>query len=131
MRILVVDDSPIQRKIACYCLSEFGEIIESGSLQETISLYMKSLREKKPFDFVALDYHLNDGTGQDVVIKMRNMEKAFKVEACKIVYVTASLDEEGILEHCSENEVTLMKPINAEKIIEKLKALSLPFETKK
>ncbi|PCJ18170.1 MAG: hypothetical protein COB02_11315 [Candidatus Cloacimonadota bacterium] len=125
MRILVVDDSPIQCKIACHCLKDFGEVVIAESVVNAVSEFMISLKKKLPFDFIAMDYHLGDGTGFDAVKKIRNIEKAFKVKPCKIIYITADLDESSIRSHCSENEEVLIKPISLEKVSEKLKTLGL------
>lgn len=125
MKILVVDDSPIQQKIAAYCLAELGEIIKSDSVKDATMQLMTSLKTKSPFDFIALDFNLGDGNGLDLVQKLRNMEAAFHVNPCKVIYITASLDGDALEKQCTENESVLAKPIKLDKVLEKLESLQV------
>ncbi|MCO4783243.1 MAG: response regulator [Candidatus Cloacimonetes bacterium] len=125
MKILVVDDSPIQQKIAAFCLSELGEIVKSDSVKGATLQLMTSLKSKEPFNLIALDFNLGDGNGFDLVHKLRNMESAFHANPCRVVYITASLDGDSIQDQCSEYETVLAKPIKLDKVLEKLKELNL------
>lgn len=128
MKILVVDDSPIQQKIAAHCLAGLGEITLSNSVKEATVELMRSLKSNVPFDFIALDFNLGDGNGLELVGVLRKLEEAFCVKACKIIFITGTLDRDALEQQCTVNETVLAKPMILKKVLEKLQELKIKID---
>lgn len=58
MRILIVEDEPVQRRVLARMLEPFGEIYQASSIAQA--------REAPPVDLILSDWHLRDGTAREL-----------------------------------------------------------------
>jgi two-component sensor histidine kinase/CheY-like chemotaxis protein len=83
IRVLYVDDDPGLARLAQKALVRHGYDVEVA----TDGARGMRLAQSGEFDVIALDHHLPDGTGLDLLARLREMPSAPAV-----VYVTASAD---------------------------------------
>ena len=114
LKILVVDDSIFERKIIIDTLKMLGynNVIEAGCGEEAINLY-----KKEHPDLILLDLRMPGPSGEEVLLKLKEMDPNIKVAILSIVR-----DEDTIKELLDLGALTyITKPITKEKIKEILK----------
>jgi len=114
LKILVVDDSIFERKIIIDTLKMLGynNVIEAGYGEEAVNLY-----KKEHPDLILLDLRMPGPSGEEVLLKLKEMDPNIKVAILSIVR-----DEDTIKELLDLGALTyITKPITKEKIKEILK----------
>jgi len=110
----VVDDSIFERKIIIDTLKMLGynNVIEAGYGEEAVNLY-----KKEHPDLILLDLRMPGPSGEEVLLKLKEMDPNIKVAILSIVR-----DEDTIKELLDLGALTyITKPITKEKIKEILK----------
>ncbi len=127
MKILVVDDHAVSRKMMQNLMNSFGqcEVVESGGA--AITAFQKARDDMVPFDLIMLDISMPDMDGIEVLLKIRDIEtkqKYTKLKRAKVMMVTASADKDTVV-RCVEAgcDNYVVKPLNRETIINKLQTL--------
>jgi len=114
LRILVVEDGAVNRKLVTKLLEKRGHIVlEATSGKEAISIY-----QSKPVDVILMDVSLPDTDGFEVTQKIREMERR-KHRHTPIIAMTAHAmkgDEEQCLEAGMDGYIA--KPIKAGELLE-------------
>jgi len=120
MRLLVVDDSKLARKMMIKAIKEAigssNEIIEATNGEEAVSMY----KEHKP-DICFMDLTMPDMDGFEATLKILEHDKDAKV-------IIASADvQSGSMEKANSNGALgfINKPANPENVKNMLKTLSL------
>lgn len=127
MKILVVEDDKISRKVLLSILHQFGESVAVGSGKEAVHIFQKAQDVGTPFNFVALDVELPDMNGIDVLKKIRDFEKKKglkRKDGAKIMMVTSHSDEQIVIDSIRAGcNNYIVKPVNRERVADKLKSL--------
>ena len=127
MRILIAEDDFVGRRILQKYLAPFGicEIAVNG--EEALAAFSLAWKEGEPYRLIFLDIMMPKMDGKEVLKNIRNMEKEKGVpeqDRAKILMTTALSDptnvQEAIKSQCNDY---LVKPIEKNKLLEKLKKL--------
>ena len=133
MRTLIVEDEftsriKLQRLLAPY--SEC-EVVVDG--EEGIKAFNLSMEEGFKYDLICLDILMPKMDGQDVLKKIREIEKKNRIQGLdrvKIMMITSLDDADNVMESFrSECESYLPKPYTKEKLLKNLQLLGLLRET--
>ncbi len=111
--IIIVDDEPLNRKIASRMLAGRFDIREAGSGEEALEL----VKEKKP-DLILLDVHMPGMNGHDVINSLKAVDETFDTP---VVFVTADDDREteanGLMEGADD---FITKPFRQDILIQRI-----------
>ncbi len=111
--IIIVDDEPLNRKIASRMLAGRFDIREAGSGEEALEL----VKEKKP-DLILLDVHMPGMNGHDVINSLKAVDETFDIP---VVFVTADDDREteanGLMEGADD---FITKPFRQDILIQRI-----------
>lgn len=78
MRILLVDDSPINRKVIRRVMEgKFETIHEAENGSEAVDLYQKALIEEKPYHIIMMDSQMPIMNGLDATTAIREIRSSF------------------------------------------------------
>lgn len=129
MKILIVEDDFVSRRILQQILSPYGvcDIVTNGV--EAINAFTLALEEQEPYDLICLDIMMPEMNGQEVLKEIRKIEQeqgVFGLDCVKIVMTTALGDSENIKRAFREQcEAYLVKPIDKKKLLNMLTQLGL------
>ncbi len=130
MKILVVDDNPVNQKLMVSMLSGFGVCSVAGNGTAAVEMFTRGLHEKDGFTLVCLDIMIPEMDGQEVLQCIRDAEKNKKIAAekrSKVMMVSSLDDSENIMKaftkgHC---DAYIMKPVHLEKLKYHLREIGL------
>jgi two-component system chemotaxis response regulator CheY len=127
MRILVVDDESVCRKVLRKALEAFGPCEEAVNGREATAAFKKAWDESSPFDLLRLDFSMPEMDGREVIHQIRRLEKEMKVPnqgQTKIVMLTSHSEEDKVLAclraGCND---FIVKPFDQKVLFEKLARL--------
>lgn len=130
MRILIVDDNFVTRKMLSRLLEPFGicDVAENG--QVALEAFQLALYDQQPYKLVCLDIRMPGLDGTQVLESLRNIEQrhgiSFGPEASKILMVTGVDDRQTVFESFRKNcDGYVMKPVSRDQITEQLRTLGL------
>ncbi|MFH2059680.1 MAG: HDOD domain-containing protein [Pseudomonadota bacterium] len=129
MKIMVVDDDSIPRKVMIKILVPIGECVALDNGKDAVSMFDKATRDKKPFDLIILDISMPDMDGTQVLNIIRKKEKRMavpKVQQVKIIMATASIRKSSI-KKCIDLKCNgyISKPYNKQQVYKDLERLGL------
>ncbi|MCG8641102.1 MAG: HDOD domain-containing protein [Desulfobacterales bacterium] len=136
MKIMVVDDDAVSRKVLEKKLTGIAECTAVESGKKAVSLFGKTLRDKAPFDLIILDILMPDMDGIQTLSRLRKIEKKLEIkkdDRVKIIMITASMRKKDIkkciLLGCN---AYIAKPFKTLKIYEEFERLgfSIPKTVK-
>ncbi len=137
MKIMIVDDEPVSRKIMARTLGPIGKCTITDSGKKAIVLFEKAVKKQKPFDLIILDISMPDISGIKVLNQIRTREKNLKIpkpERAKIIMVTASM-RKSVIQKCIRLGCSsyIAKPYNRGQIFRELERLgfTIPDDLKK
>lgn len=122
MKMLIVDDDEINRKLLQALVKPFGatELVANG--EDAISRYGTALDQGEPYEVIFLDIMMPQMNGHDCLARLREMEwdrGLEKGEGSKVVMVTALGDARNVMTAFSAGaEYYLVKPIQQKKLYE-------------
>lgn len=129
LRILIVEDEFINRRLLTQLLSRFGGCDVAVNGTEAIESFKLSIEENKYYDLICLDIMMPGMDGQEVLKKIRDMEKEADVKGLsrvKVIMTTALSDSSNVFEAFrSQADGYIVKPITTEKIENQLKKIDL------
>jgi len=129
MKILVVDDDPVSRKMLQKIMSSFGECEEVENGKVAIKSFEQSLENDTPFDLITLDISMPEMDGIDALNRIRKLEteKGVPLEKrAKIFMVTSHSDEDTVTNSVKAGcDDYIVKPFNKEIVLAKLKKSGL------
>ncbi len=135
MKSLIVDDNFTCRKILLKLLSDYGHCDIAVNGKEAIDAFIAAWDDWDGYDLICLDIMMPEMDGQEVLKQIRQIEKErgkYDLDGVKILMTTALDDSENIKKAFREQcEAYLVKPIEKQKLIQKLVELELikPKET--
>lgn len=129
MKSLIVDDDFFSRRILQAILSAYGECHVAVDGKEALYAFEQAMAEQKPYDVICLDIMMPEMNGQDVLSKIREIEKNKNIlgnDGVKIIMTTALDDNQNIKTAFREQcESYLIKPIHKSKLIKIIEEYNL------
>lgn len=129
MRILIVDDDPVGRKLMQKYLAQYGDTDIAIDGLEALDMFLTAIQEEKPYQLVCLDIMMPKLDGLKVLKTIRDMEKQKGIadgKRAKVIMTTALNDQKTVLEsYDSGCEAYAWKPINLDKLKEVMENLGL------
>ena len=129
MKILIVEDDFITRKILNNLLKKYGEIDIVVDGVEALEAFNIAFEEKSIYDVIFLDVQMPKMNGQEVLKKIREFENKKNIhgkDGVKIIMTTVLKDSENIIKAFREQcEGYIVKPVDKEKIEKALLKLEL------
>ena len=130
MRMLIVEDDFISRKILQNILSEFGESDIAVNGQEAVDAFKLAWRESRPYDLICMDIMMPSLNGHEALRQIRQLEKQMAVESsaeAKVIMTTALDDKKNVVDAFYKGGATsyFVKPIDRDKLIQELRLLGL------
>jgi len=125
MRILVVDDDSVTRKVLTSLLAEVGECQAATNGEEAVSAVQKAMDSGKPFNLICMDIMMPSLNGQETLQTIRNIEEERNIpylDRVHVFMITALSDAENVMQAFGERcDVYLVKPIDKNKLFQELK----------
>ena len=122
MRLLIVDDDLINRKLLSAMLRGYGESDIAVNGREAIECFKLGLDNNELYDIVFLDIMMPEMDGHETLQAIRSTEEERGIDmgnGVKVVMVTALGDKQNVLSAFSEGcEYYLVKPIRQNKLFE-------------
>ncbi len=127
MKILIVDDEKISRRILVKKLGAAGDCVDVDNSKKALELFNKGVEAKKPFDLISLDVSMPKMDGRQVLRAIRKKEKELKLDKknrVKIIMVTARMNMSTIKE-CIKLGCNgyLSKPVSKYQLMENLERM--------
>jgi len=122
MKMLIVDDDEINRRLLQVLAKPFGETQMAVNGLEALESYKKEAAAEQPFDVIFLDIMMPEMSGHDCLQQIRKLEGESGIESgegTKIVMVTALGDARNVMNAFSAGaEYYLVKPVQQRKLYE-------------
>ena len=129
MKILVVEDDFISRKLLVKSLSGYGECDVAVNGREAIDAFALALNDGPRYDLICLDIMMPEVDGLEALKKIRALETERgigELDGVKIIMTTALGDKTDILEAFTSGcEAYLVKPLDRDSLNRTLKELGL------
>lgn len=129
MKILVVDDDFICRKVLSRILDGYGDVDIASDGDEAICAVKMAISEEDPYDLICLDLCMPKLPGLEALEKIRAIERESGLKlgtGAKIVITTSLKDSTNLMAAFRAGcESYLTKPLSKSKIIEELVKLKL------
>lgn len=101
MKILLVEDEYISRVLLTEMISAYGDCHMALNGKDAIEILQTSFELDERFDLVCLDILLPELDGQEVLRRIREMEKRLNIigmAATKVIMTTTLDDSENIMQ---------------------------------
>jgi two-component system chemotaxis response regulator CheY len=130
MRILVVEDDFVSRKLLQKLLGHYGECDIAVDGKEAIDAYTMALNDGKPYDLISMDIMMPNVDGQQALKEIRSIEKSNNVpvnKEVKVIMTTALDDPKNVVESLYKGGAAsyIIKPIDKKKLVEEVRKLGL------
>ena len=130
MRILIVEDDFISRKVLQKMLAPYGECDFAVNGLEALEAYKMAISEKKPYHLICLDIMMPGMDGQQVLkcIRQQEMDMCVKPsDEVKIIMTTALDSPRDVVEAYYRGGCTsyLVKPIDKTKLVSLMQEFGL------
>jgi two-component system chemotaxis response regulator CheY len=127
MRILVVEDDFISRRLLCRYLETFGECDVAVNGNEAVAAVRQSLTAGEPYDLVCLDIMMPGLSGHETLQEVRRLEaQQGGGGRIRIIMTTALEDKETVARaFAAQADGYVTKPIDKRRFIETLRDLGM------
>ncbi|MEN8005838.1 MAG: response regulator [Candidatus Krumholzibacteriota bacterium] len=133
MRILVVEDDYISRRLLCRYLEPFGGCEEAENGNEAVDAIRRALASDNYFDLICLDIMMPGMDGQQTLVLLRQLEADHGLplgRGAKVIMTSAMEESQYIMEALNASaDGYVVKPIEKRSFIETLKETGLLMET--
>jgi len=130
MRMLVVEDDFISRRLLCRYLQSVGEADVAVNGNEAVGAFRQTLLAGEQYDLVCLDIMMPGMDGQETLKRLRALEEEHNVgpeRRAKVIMTTALEDHDNVMAAFSNAcDGYVVKPIEKKKFLETLAAIGLP-----
>jgi two-component system chemotaxis response regulator CheY len=132
MRILVVEDDFISRRLLCRYLQAVGECDVAVNGNEAIGAFKQMLMSGARYDLVCLDIMMPGMDGQETLKRLRALEAEEGIvegERCRVIMTTALEDQTNVMAAFSNAaDGYVVKPIEKRKFLETLTTIGLDLD---
>ncbi len=129
MRILVVEDDFISRRLLCRYLESHGECDVAVNGNEAVAAFKQLLLAGGHYDLICLDIMMPGMDGQETLKRIREIEKEHDVPTDRVVHIimtTALEDHENVMSAFSNAcDGYVVKPIEKRKFLDTLQEIGL------
>ncbi len=129
MKIMIVDDETVSRKILIQKMARIGSCTAVDDGLTAMELFDKALKAKAPFDLITLDVSMPKMDGRQLLSLIRRREKAVKIpkdKRVKIIMVTSRMNVSTIKECIKLGcDGYISKPVNNYQLLENLGRMGL------
>lgn len=129
MRILIVEDDFVSRRLLTSYLASMGAIDSAANGEEALVAVRESLESGRRYDLICLDIMMPGLDGQKTLKEIRRLEEERGIrrsDGSKIVMTTALSDIQNMWQAFNEQcDAYLVKPIKREVLMEQLRTLDL------
>lgn len=129
MKILVVDDDLLNRRVLGDILSPYGSCDLAVNGYDALEAFERSVADGAPYDLITLDIVMPGMDGQQVLRSIRTLEDRAGVPAdngVKVIMVTSESDADNILaSYDARCDAYITKPVDGQKVTERLRFLGL------
>lgn len=130
MRVLVVEDDFISRKILTSLLGHYGECDVAIDGREAVEAFSMAIEEGWPYDLVCMDIMMPNMDGHEALKEIRAIEVEKSVpppKEAKVIMTTALDDPKNVMESLYEGGAAsyIVKPIDKKKLIAEVRGLGL------
>jgi two-component system chemotaxis response regulator CheY len=130
MRILIVEDDFVGRKVMHQLLLEYGECDVAVDGLEAVKAFDLAWQENRPYDVLFLDIMMPNMSGHEALKIIREKEKqrgVLPVNEVKVIMASALDDVKNVTQSFFQGGASayLVKPIERRKVIEELRKLGL------
>ncbi len=130
MKVLVVEDDFISRKLLTTLLGHYGDCDIAVDGNEAVDAFRIALDEGKPYDLICMDIMMPNLDGQAALkeIRAQEMEKAIPAsKEVKVIMTTALDDPKNVMEslHKGGAAAYIVKPIDKKKLMDEVRKLGL------
>lgn len=124
INILIIDDENTARMAMESIFSSYGSCKSFATGKDAISVYKNFLKDGDKFDLILLDIFLENESGWEILLKIRQLEKEVglaKKDYSKIIMATGNSDlkmvQECIKAGCNDY---IIKPLKAKTVAPKM-----------
>ncbi len=132
MRILVVEDDYISRRLLCRYLEPYGMCEEAVNGHEAVDAVRRAIDAGEQFDLICLDIMMPGMDGQQALVILRQMEAENGMpigKGAKVIMTSAMEDNQYIMQALNASaDGYVVKPIEKRRFIETLKETGLLME---
>ncbi len=133
MRVLIVEDDPISRKILQNILSAYGRCDIAADGRAALDAFRRSLDEANPYNLICMDIMMPELSGQEALRRIREMENQTAVpaaDAVKVVMTTALSETREAADALFKGGACayFVKPIQIDNFIDALKKIRVISE---
>lgn len=130
MKILIVEDDFISRRILQELLSPYGQCDMAKDGEEAIHAFYLAWEEQAPYDLICMDVMMPEMDGQEALQRIRDMEKEMGIigsHEVKVIMTTALDDLKNVIKAFHDGGATsyIVKPISKNNLIGEMKKLGL------
>ena len=130
LKILIVEDDFISRRIMQGILSPYGKCDMAKDGEEAIHAFYLGWEEKEPYDLICMDIMMPEMDGQEALQRIRDMEKEmgiFGSQEVKVIMVTALDDLKNVIKAFHDGGATsyIVKPISMKNLTGEMVKLGL------
>jgi two-component system chemotaxis response regulator CheY len=134
MRVLIVEDNFIDRKILQKIFLEYGECDIAVNGEEAVDAYNESWMKCRPYDLICMDIMMPKVNGLQALKMIREIEKGKDInesERVRIIMITAVDDPKIVYKACNLFGVKsyIIKPINKKRLLEEVRKFGLISES--
>jgi len=130
MKILIVEDDFVSRKVLKKYLSYYGDCDIAVDGKEAIVAFNSAHKDNKPYDLICLDIMMPEMDGQETLKETRRIEEEKGIRGLsrvKVIMTTVLDDRESIMEAFrSQCDGYILKPIDRQKLMDLIDSLELP-----
>ena len=131
MRVLVVEDDFISRRLLCRYLQAYAECDVAVNGNEAVGAFKQVLIANERYDLVCLDIMMPGMDGQETLKRLRALEQEHGIteaERAHVIMTTALEDQDNVMAAFTNAcDGYVVKPIEKKKFLETLQSIGLPI----
>jgi two-component system, chemotaxis family, chemotaxis protein CheY len=135
MRVLVVEDDFISRRLLCRYLEPHGECDVAVNGNEALSAFKQAITSGQLYDLVCLDIMMPVMDGQETLKRMRVIERDAGIvppHGVKVIMTSALEDQENVVAAFNNScDGYVVKPIEKRKFLETLQEIGISLNSER
>jgi two-component system, chemotaxis family, chemotaxis protein CheY len=135
MRVLVVEDDFISRRLLCRYLEPHGECDVAVNGNEALSAFKQALTSGQMYDLVCLDIMMPVMDGQETLKRMRVIEREAGImppRGVKVIMTSALEDQENVVAAFNNScDGYVVKPIEKRKFLDTLQEIGITLNSER